>query len=206
MRSGMATLMSVNTVDNMDVTDRPSGESHLPLRPNRTVYTLGGEKKHGMAPDSHILFGQIFPDSAEVKIAITAIAACEQDRDKSRKWASHLKLLSADVDRLETPRNEAQVLIPAEIEHTVKKEDSKSIPGSCRCMIHGSACLREEADVDGCGRSSRLHALCCGLLLVREHERRHLRWVTLHYTHKEWYPRSTMSACASGTSHSIHLG
>lgn len=133
--------MSVNAVDNIEVTDRPCGESHLPLRPNRTVHTLGGEKKHGMAPDSHIPFGRIFPDSAEVKIAITAIATCEQDRDKSRKWASRLKLLTGDVDRRKTSSSEDEDLTSAGIEQMVEEDDSNSTPGSCSCMNHRSARL-----------------------------------------------------------------
>jgi hypothetical protein len=113
----------------MNDTDAPSGESELAVKPNRTVHTLGNGTTRSMIPDTHIPFGQIFPNSADVKPAIVAIAACVQDRDKSRHWASHLKLLTADIEQ-PTARAGVESL-------------GRSFP-DCSCTTHRSAGLQRD--------------------------------------------------------------
>jgi hypothetical protein len=104
--------------------DCPNTSGNLTVEPNRTVHTLGNGTTQSMMLDTHIPFGQIFPNSADVKPAIIAIAACVQDRNKSRHWASHLKLLTADIEQRTTRRNQ-DGLIPARIDYLAGSEDSE---------------------------------------------------------------------------------
>jgi hypothetical protein len=120
-----------------------SGKLDLTVESNRTVHTLGNGTTQSMMLDTHIPFGQIFPNSADVKAAIIAIAACVQDRNKSRHWASHLKLLTADIEQRVTRRNDDD-LIPANIEHLAGPEDPEISAPGCSCIAHRSARLRED--------------------------------------------------------------
>lgn len=97
-----------------------------------------------MALDTHIPFGEIMPNSADVKPAILAIAACVQDRDKSRQWASHLKLLTADVEQIIAPREEDKDSIATCMAHMAVTEDLETSPSSCSCATHRSAYLRKD--------------------------------------------------------------
>lgn len=131
----------------MDCTEATRRERDAVARPKRTVHTLGSGKKHSMALDTHITFGETFPDSADVKPAIAAIAACVQDRDKSRRWASHLKLLTADIERTTTPRNPDEDLVPGYLEHLAANEDRETASSYCSCNSHHSVRLRKDENV-----------------------------------------------------------
>lgn len=128
----------------MNCTEPIPRERGTVAKSNRTVHTLGGGKKQSMALDTHIPFGDIFPDSADVKLAIVAIVACVQDRDKSRRWASHLKLLTADVERTTTPRNPDEDLVPAYLEHLADNEGLERTLPYCSCNYHRSVHLRKD--------------------------------------------------------------
>jgi hypothetical protein len=128
----------------MNDTRAPPEESDRPGKANRTVHTLGSGTTKSMMLDTHIPFGQIFPNSTDVKPAIVTIAACVQDREKSRHWASHLKLLTADIEQPTTRRNEDEDLIPAYIEHLGGAESLELSFPDCSCIAHRSAPLQKD--------------------------------------------------------------